>query len=325
MFVDEIKIHLKAGDGGNGVVRWLHLKGKEFSGPAGGNGGKGGDVIVRVVRDRGALKRYVNRKDIDAEKGEDGRSKSQYGKGGEDLFLEMPIGSVITNLDTGKKVELLKEGEEIKILSGGTGGLGNEHFKGSTNINPQESTPGKSGEEAEFLIELELVVDAGLVGLPSAGKSSLLNAVTNAESRVAEYHFTTLEPHLGDLYGFILADIPGLIEGASEGKGLGHKFLRHIKRTKMILHCVSLEEGNVEEDYTVVRGELNNFHESLKGKREVIVLTKTDMVSEGEVLEAEKKMKKYAEDVLSVTILDDESIKKFSDNLVKLLEEEKAI
>ena len=319
-FVDEIKIHLKAGDGGNGVVRWLRLRGREFSGPSGGNGGS---VIVRALRDRGILKRYIQKDRLEAERGEDGRGKSQYGKGGEDFFFEVPMGSVITNLESGKKYELLEEGEEVLLLTGGVGGLGNEHFKASTNVNPMEFTPGKEGEAADFLIELELIVDAGFVGLPSAGKSSLLNALTGAQSKVAEYHFTTLEPHLGDLYGFILADIPGLIEGASEGKGLGHKFLRHIKRTGIILHCVSLENEDIEEVYKVVRKELDDFHESLRDKKEVIILTKTDEVDEDTLKKAEQKMKQFSPDVLSVTILDDKSIKNLSDNLMKILEERK--
>lgn len=322
-FVDELKIHLKAGDGGDGVVRWLHLKGKEFSGPAGGNGGDGGDVIARAVRDRSVLKRYVNRSEMGAEDGEDGRSKSQYGKAGEDLVFDVPVGSVITNLSSGRKFELLEEGKEVLLLAGGNGGLGNEYFKGSTNRRPEQSTPGKPGEEADFLIELEMIVDAGFVGLPSAGKSSLLNTLTGAKSKVAEYHFTTLEPHLGDLYGFILADIPGLIEGAAEGKGLGHKFLRHIKRTKVILHCISLEDDDPEESYKVVRKELDDFHSSLKEKKEVIILTKTDAVSEEKLKESVRKMTRYSKDLFPVSILDDDSVKKLSENLLRTLEEEK--
>ncbi|MFA6095656.1 MAG: GTPase, partial [Candidatus Paceibacterota bacterium] len=225
-FVDEVTFHARAGRGGSGVVRWLHEKGKEYMGPAGGNGGKGGDVYVEAVRDIGILHGYRNIKLFEAEKGGDGGKKSMDGKTGEDLVLKLPVGSVVTNLDTLQSFDLLKEGERVLVLKGGRYGLGNEHFKGSTNQRPEMTTEGRVGEEADFHIELRLVVDAGFVGFPNAGKSSLLNALTNAKAKVAAYQFTTLEPNLGDLYGFILADIPGLIEGASEGKGLGDKFLR---------------------------------------------------------------------------------------------------
>lgn len=322
-FVDEIEIKLSAGRGGDGVVRWLRLRGKEFGGPAGGDGGRGGDVLIKGIRDRSALRRLVGKKEIRAENGQHGGNKSKHGRKGEDLILELPIGSVVTNTSTMEKYELLSEGQVEKILVGGNGGYGNEYFKSSTNQRPKEFTRGKPGEEALFHIELELVVDAGLVGLPSAGKSSLLNALTGAKSKVGEYDFTTLEPHLGDLYGFILADIPGLIEGASEGKGLGHKFLRHVKRTKVLIHCISLENEDLKGAYKVVRGELNNFHESLKEKREVIILTKTDVVEEGDIKKAETEMGKYSEYVFSVSVLDDDSIKKLSDNLTKILEEER--
>ena len=243
-FIDELAFHVKAGNGGNGVVRWRHERGKNFSGAAGGNGGKGGDVYVRAIRDLGILASYRNTKEFEAVKGEDGMRNSMHGGDGKDLIIDLPIGSIITDLRTKRQFNLIEENETIKILNGGRGGLGNEHFKASTNVTPLQSTPGTKGEEADFHIELELVADAGLIGLPNAGKSSLLNALTNARAQVGSYAFTTLEPNLGALKGgFILADIPGLIEGASEGKGLGHKFLRHIKRTKVVLHLISLEES----------------------------------------------------------------------------------
>lgn len=318
-FVDEIQFHIKAGDGGHGVVRWLHEKGKEFSGPAGGNGGRGGDVFVRAVRDLGILARYRNTKHFQAERGENGMKKSMYGKNGEDLVIDLPIGSIVTNLSSGKKVQLLEEGEQIQILKGGRGGLGNEEFKSSTNTRPKEWTPGKPGEEADFTIELELVVDAGFVGFPNAGKSSLLNKLTNADAKVGSYQFTTLEPNLGDLHGFVLADIPGLIEGASEGKGLGHAFLRHVKRTKMILHCISLENENISDTYTTIRNELESYGNGLDEKEEIIILTKADVVSPEQLKNAVKAAKKHNPHVLTVTVLDDESVKNLRDELVKVL------
>lgn len=229
-FVDEVKINIKAGRGGSGVVRWLNEKNKEYSGPSGGNGGAGGDVYAESVLDLGVLINYKNIKILEASDGRDGAKKSRQGSKGEDLNIKVPVGSILTNLSTLERFELNKEGDKVLILKGGKGGLGNEHFKASTNIRPEQSTPGRDGEEAVFLIELELIAHVGLVGLPNAGKSSLLNVLTNARSKVGNYAFTTLEPNLGDLYGYIIADIPGLIEGASDGKGLGHKFLRHIKK-----------------------------------------------------------------------------------------------
>ncbi|MEK7213795.1 MAG: Obg family GTPase CgtA [Patescibacteria group bacterium] len=319
-FIDDLTFHIKAGNGGQGVVRWRHEKGKDFAGAAGGNGGKGGDVYVRAIRDLSILARYRNIKKFESEKGEDGMRNSMHGKDGKDLIIDIPIGSVITDSRTSRQFNLLNENDKIMILKGGHGGLGNEHFKASTNVTPKESTPGKPGEEADFHIELELVADAGFVGLPNAGKSSLLNALTNARAEVGSYAFTTLEPNLGALSGgFILADIPGLIEGASEGKGLGHKFLRHIKRTKRILHLISLESDTIVDAYKTIRDELKKYGEGLDDKEETIIFTKTDMIDEKEVQKAIKKLNKYNKDILAVTVLDDDSIKKLSDEIVKRL------
>ncbi len=328
-FIDEIQFHIKAGDGGNGVVRWRHEKGKEFAGAAGGNGGKGGDVYLKAVRDLGILARYRNTKLFQAERGENGMRNSMSGRDGIDLIIELPIGSIVTNKSSEKKISLLKDGEMVLLLKGGNGGRGNEMFKSSTNIRPEEWTPGKPGGEADFYIELELVVDAGFVGFPNAGKSSLLNELTNADAKIGSYQFTTLEPNLGAVQGFILADIPGLIEGASEGKGLGHQFLRHIKRTKLILHCISLENEDIVKAYNTIREELENYGEGLAEKKEIIILTKTDMVTPEILKAAIKTMKKVNKDIFSVSILDDASVKALSDNLVKYLrnvsaEEEKA-
>jgi GTP-binding protein len=319
-FIDELQFHAKAGDGGTGVVRWRHEKGKEFAGAAGGNGGPGGDVYVRAVRDINILARHKSVKQFKATDGVDGANWSMQGKAGEDKYVDLPIGSIVTNLSSSRVVELVEDGQVSKILHGGRGGLGNEHFKASTNVKPEQSTDGMAGEEADFKVDLNLIADAGLIGLPNAGKSSLLNALTSAHAKVGSYAFTTLDPNLGALRGgYILADIPGLIEGASEGKGLGHKFLRHVKRTKVLLHLVSLENEDVKEAYLTVRRELEKYGEGLPDKQEVIILTKTDMVDEKKIKAARKTLKKYGEDMLEVTVLDDASIKKLGEELVKRL------
>jgi GTP-binding protein len=320
MFVDELKVHMKAGRGGNGVVSWHHEHSREFGGPDGGNGGKGGDVYVRVVRDIGILAKQRYEKEFAAENGDSGHGRSMHGKNGDDVEVNLPLGSVVTNLSTGKQYELLQDGERVLALKGGRGGLGNEHFKASTNTSPKEWTPGKEGEEADFHVELRLVADVGFVGLPNAGKSSLLNVLTNAQAKIGNYQFTTLEPNLGEMHGFILADIPGLIEGASEGKGLGHKFLRHITRTRTIVHCISVENEDVAATYEIIRTELEEYGNELASKGELVVLTKSDETTPEDLEKKIKILKKKNPHVTSVSVLDDASVAAFKNELIKMLE-----
>ncbi len=324
-FVDELTIHITAGKGGDGVYRMRHEKGKEFAGPSGGDGGKGGNVYVVGSRDLGLLFKYRHEKTFKAERGEAGKKDSLHGANGEDLIIKFPVGSIITNKQTGAVTQILTENEPVLLLKGGDGGFGNEHFKSSTNQSPTKTTPGYPPEEADFYIELQLLVDVGFAGFPNAGKSSLLNVLTNASAKVGAYQFTTLEPNLGAFYGYILADIPGLIEGASEGKGLGHKFLRHINRTKMIAHLISLENEDVLEAYKTIRGELEAYSDELAKKDEIIILTKTDMVSGEEVEAAKKKLAKLKKQIFTLSVYDDPAIKSLTDEFVKILRKKDVI
>lgn len=320
-FIDEIKIYAEAGRGGDGVVRWRQEKFIPKGGPAGGDGGRGGDFFVKAVRDVHILSKYKAKKEFRAGRGEDGGNKSLHGKNGDDFILELPIGSVITNLETDEKMQLLEEGQKVLLLKGGHGGFGNEHFKSSTNTTPRECRPGQDGENGNFQIELELFADIGLVGFPNAGKSSLLNTLTKANAKVGAYAFTTLDPNLGDFYGYIIADIPGLIEGASEGKGLGVKFLRHIKRTKMIAHLISFENANTMKTYKEVRKELEKYGNDLDKKDEIIVLTKTDVIDDNKFKEKKKKeFEKLGKKVFAISLYDDASVKNFKDGLIKILQ-----
>ena len=323
--VDELKIYAKAGNGGDGVVRWLREKSKPWSGPAGGNGGKGGDVYFKAVRDSSILADYMHEPKFRAENGGAGAKNSRGGSNGEDLYVKVPLGSLITNLDTGEQYDMDSENKEVLVLKGGRGGLGNEHFKSSTNTTPYESTPGKEGEDGNYFIELRLFADLGLVGYPNAGKSTFLNSVTNAHSKIGAYPFTTLDPHLGLLQEFVIADIPGIIEGASEGKGLGVKFLKHMKRTKVILHLVSFEghgpedEESMMQTYKNIRHELESYDEDLAQKDEIILLTKSDTVDEKFAKAELKKFEKLGKPVFMMSAFDDESVKNVADEVVKIL------
>ncbi|MEK7558657.1 MAG: GTPase ObgE [Patescibacteria group bacterium] len=321
-FIDELKLHISAGKGGDGVVRLRHEKGKDHAGPSGGDGGRGGDVYIICSRELHSFVQYKNKKSFFAEKGGDGMKNSLHGKGGTPLTLSFPLGTVIKNLATDEEISIEKEGERILLLKGGTGGYGNEHFKSSVNRTPKESTAGKPGQEADFFIELRLFADLGLIGFPNAGKTSFLNMLTNAKGLVGAYKFTTLEPNLGNLHGFIVADIPGLIEGASKGKGLGHAFLRHIRRTKMLAHLISLED-DVVVAYKTVRRELGKYDKTLLEKDEVVILTKKDAVDEKTLISKMKKIKKLNSSVFALSLYDDVSSKEVADGLVKLLRKTK--
>lgn len=317
MITDEVKIKIYAGKGGDGSVAFN--KTKMSLGPTGGKGGKGGSVYFEGVSDLTALNKYKHLKENYAGDGKNGHENRATGADGQDKILTVPIGSVLHNLTTDKYFEITKPGEKVLGAQGGIGGRGNFFFRSPKRTSPTYAEEGKPGEEAEFLIELRLIADIGLIGLPNAGKSSLLNELTKANVRVADYPFTTLEPNLGVLENFVIADIPGLIEGASSGKGLGIKFLKHIQRTKVLAHCISLESDDLARDYKIVRKELESFGKDLNDKKELIILTKSDMVSSKELKEKTVLMKKINPAVYITSIHDWESLQKIIKALQKLL------
>ncbi len=320
-FTDQVTIYTTSGKGGNGVVRWLRTKENAKGGPNGGDGGKGGDVILLGMRDLAALATYRYEKKFLAENGEDGRNDLEHGKNGEPAILKVPIGTVARVVATGEEYELTHEDQEIILFKGGYGGKGNARFKSSTNQNPFEQTDGQPSEGGDVELSLKIIADAGLIGLPNAGKSSLLNAITRAKSKVGNYAFTTLEPNLGDFYGQIIADIPGLIEGASSGRGLGIKFLKHVERTGILLHLVSASQDDLIASYKEVRKEVEAFGHGLGEKREIIVLSKIDLISKEEC-ETQVRLLATAtgREVLSVSVEDPSALKKFSDTLTKILD-----
>lgn len=317
-FVDEITLELQAGNGGSGVVRWRREKFAPKGGPAGGNGGRGGDVYLEAVSDLTILARYRGKKEFSAQDGEDGGSSRKHGKDGDDFTLKVPSGSFVTNLTSGATYDLTLPGQHVRVLRSGGGGRGNASFASSRNRSPEQSTAGKHGEQARFFIELRLVVDVGLIGLPNAGKSSVLNELTSARARVGAYPFTTLEPNLGMLDGRVLADIPGLIEGAAKGRGLGTKFLRHIQRTRLLCHCISLEHMNMERAYRTIRKELEQYGRGLAGKPEVILLTKTDLADGGKLRKAKRALGFAHCEILMCSMYDYESIMALRKRLVSL-------
>ena len=278
MLIDEVKIKVAAGKGGKGAVAFN--RNMMSLGPTGTSGGKGGSVLAEGVSDLSALQQFRFKKVLKAGDGGDGRDQFRDGEDGGDLILKVPVGTVIHNLTTKKDIDVSKIGEQILLAKGGLGGKGNYHFRSARNTTPRQSQPGLAGEIFDFILELKLIADVGFIGLPNVGKSSLLNTLTRAKSKVANYSFTTLEPNLGVYYELILADIPGLIEGSSAGKGLGIKFLKHIERTKILFHFISAESDSPERDYKIIRKELGAYNKELLLKPEYLFLTKKDLLSE---------------------------------------------
>lgn len=316
MLIDDVKIKISAGAGGKGAVAFnTNLK---SLGPTGTSGGKGGSIYCEGVSDISVLSQFRFKKKITAENGGDGRGQFRDGPDGKDITLKVPVGTVIHNLTTGNDVSVEKIGERILLAQGGIGGRGNFYFRSSRNTTPMQSQGGRPGEEFELRLELKLIADVGFVGLPNVGKSSMLNRLTNAKSKVANYPFTTLEPNLGVYYELILADIPGIIEGSSIGKGLGMKFLRHIERTRIIFHFISSESPDPEKDYKTIRKELGLYNKELLEKYEYLFLSKSDIEDKTTLKKKLEILKKINPNAIAVSINDPESVKKIEKILNKI-------
>jgi len=307
MLIDDVKIEVFSGKGGNGRV--LFNKNKMSRGPTGGDGGNGGRAFLRGVSNIGALSRFRGKKVFKAEDGGMGGEQRMSGITGRDIILDVPVGTVVHILSAGVKKEITKIGEKLLLAEGGKGGRGNFFFRSSSNTTPKECEPGEEGKRSELRLELKLIADVGLIGLPNVGKSTFLNAVTNAKSRVANYAFTTLEPSLGVYYELILADIPGLIEGASSGKGLGIKFLKHVERTNTFFHFISAQSKNPVEDYQVIRKELKEYNSKLLKREEYVFLSQSDLADDKKIKKNVKELEKIGLKVTVLSILEDESVK----------------
>jgi len=322
-FLDQVKIFVKAGDGGSGSASMRREKFIEYGGPDGGNGGKGASIILKAERNLNTLIDYRYTQHFKAERGENGKGKNKTGKTGQDLILKVPIGTQILEEDNKTLLfDFKNEKEEFAVAIGGRGGLGNTNFKSSTNRAPRKFTKGTSGEEFWIWLQLKTIADVGIIGLPNAGKSSLLAAITNATPKIANYKFTTLNPNLGvaiyDNKEITIADIPGLIEGANTGVGLGIKFLKHIERCKTLLHLIDITEENIEDLYKQVRNELGKYSKDLLKKDELIVFNKIDLIDKNKLKEKKEKFsKKIKNEVLTISTFDKHSVIKIKSKLIK--------
>lgn len=312
MFIDEAKIMVKGGHGGAGRVAFFRNK----KGPSGGNGGPGGNVYVVASSNLTQLETFISKIKYIGENGGQGGPNQRTGKYGEDLFIKVPVGTTLIDIVTKGEITVNEKNPKYLLCRGGKGGLGNSAFKSPTNRVPQHAEQGTEGEERNFKLILRLIANFGLIGLPNAGKSSLLNKLTSANVKTANYPFTTLEPNLGVYNGKVIADVPGLIEGASTGKGLGIKFLKHIEKVDLIFHCISVESIDVTTEYNTVINELKTYNPKLPEKKSIILLTKIDLIEKKEVEKKLKELKKFNKDVLPVSIYDEKSLEKLKKLLV---------
>ena len=321
-FLDQVKIFVKAGDGGSGSPSFRREKFIEFGGPDGGDGGKGGSIILKSERNLNTLIDYRYQQHFKAERGSDGSGKNKTGKGGKNLVLKVPIGTQVFEEDNKTVIfDFKKENEEFVIANGGKGGFGNTRFKSSTNRAPKKFTKGVNGEEYWIWLQLKTIADIGIIGLPNAGKSSLLASLTSANPKIANYKFTTLNPNLGvamyDDKEITLADIPGLIEGAHTGTGLGIKFLKHIERCKTLLHLIDITEEDLVKSYKQVRNELKKYSKDLLKKEELVVFNKVDLIAKDQI---NKKIsifkKKVDKNVLSMSTIDKKTVSNIKSKLI---------
>ena len=329
MFTDYVKIIAKAGNGGNGAISFRREKYVAAGGPDGGDGGKGGDIYFEVDPDSNTLVDFRYNKKFKAENGKNGEGAHKYGKSGEDLYIKVPIGTIIRDAKTNKVLaDLSHEGQKELILAGGRGGKGNSHFATSTRQAPRFAQDGEKGEEKELILELKLLADVGLIGFPNVGKSTFLSMTTSATPKIADYHFTTLEPNLGVVktdYGdsFVIADIPGIIEGASEGTGLGLQFLRHIERTRLLLHVIDVsgsEGRNPVEDFYTINKELKQYSEKLSQRKQIIVANKIDvMLDENLYTELEKVAKENGLEIYKISAATGEGISELIKHVSEIL------
>tara|TARA_R110002051_G_scaffold107681_2_gene180590 strand:+ start:1716 stop:2717 length:1002 start_codon:yes stop_codon:yes gene_type:complete len=326
-FVDYVKVHLESGNGGKGSV---HLHREKFitkGGPDGGDGGRGGHVIVRGSKDLWTLLNFKFKRKFAAGHGEHGAKSRSTGADGEDVYLDVPLGTVIKDADTEEVImEITDENEEKILLSGGLGGRGNWHFRTATNQTPRYAQPGIQGSELSVILELKLLADVGLVGFPNAGKSTLLSVMTTAKPKIADYEFTTLKPNLGivkyrDFQSFVMADIPGIIEGAAEGKGLGYYFLRHIERNSTLLFLVPADSKDIKKEYEILLDELRRYNPEMLDKERLVVISKSDMLDDELKAEMRKELDKELKDVpyLFISSVAQTGLTELKDKLWKML------
>lgn len=323
MLVDNITIHVKAGDGGNGSVHFRRNAQTAKGGPDGGNGGNGGNVSVQGIDDIMALSHFRFQKKLAAENGIKGAGQNLFGRNGKELIIHVPLGTLVTETANNRQFEVSDTTTKILVAKGGIGGRGNNEFKSATNQTPRFAEKGTQGEEKELQLELRLIADIGFIGLPNAGKSTLLSILTNAKPKIGDYPFTTLEPNIGMMHGVILADIPGLIEGASLGKGLGIAFLRHIEKTKLLVHCIDSTTSDVLQSYQIVREELAKYNSAILAKKEIIILTKSDLTDEKKLAEQKKKLQKENKDIFVVSAINDDQVATLSQKLLHFVHENK--
>ena len=321
-FLDQVKIYIKAGNGGDGSPSFRREKFIEFGGPDGGDGGNGGSIILKAERNLNTLIDYRYQQHHKAKRGDNGSGQNRTGKSGDDLILKVPLGTQVFEEDNKTLIyDFIKIGEEFVAATGGKGGLGNTRFKSSTNRAPRKFTKGTSGEEFTIWLQLKTIADIGIIGLPNAGKSSLLAAITNANPKIANYHFTTLNPNLGvasyDNKEVTIADIPGLVEGAHKGTGLGIKFLKHIERCKSLLHMIDITNNDIKKSYDQVKNELKNYSTKLSKKKELIILNKIDLVDEKKVRDIVNNFSKNTKsEVITMSTLKKKTISKIKAKLI---------